>query len=376
MVQLGEFSPIWNFISAHISPSASSALHLQPNLREYEYEAKRVGDVAYDLGDFEAVFKYLEQERASIANARIKTTNQNMLYSSDPLAVQLSSSISSPYKMEPGLIPLQIIKKSKLKAVLDNKKRSSKKKLLQQESISTTGVAKEESMLPSTLLYPLTISSYFQYSSILPPPLSRSENDSAHIFIDNSNIVVGMLTHCPPNSRPKLRYDSLFCILERGWRVARRILVASTPLYQPLQGAERANYSVSVLRRVAQRSPGFSSSSSSSEDSPSSLATTSRRNTEQCVDELLQLKIFESLLDHAPATLVLATGDGKTGEFSSGFYRAVVRALERGWRVEIVSWRHQLSKVYWGDEMMQWGERGQYGVVLLDWFEEELIRKL
>ncbi|ORZ21040.1 hypothetical protein BCR41DRAFT_350941 [Lobosporangium transversale] len=75
------------------------------------------------------------------------------------------------------------------------------------------------------------------------------------------------------------------------------------------------------------------------------LATAAK--TEQCVDELLHLKMLETLLDHEPATMVVATGDGGDSEFGGGgFYGVIKRALDRGWQVEIISWEEQLSGVY------------------------------
>ncbi|KAF9978868.1 hypothetical protein BGZ73_008869 [Actinomortierella ambigua] len=68
---------------------------------------------------------------------------------------------------------------------------------------------------------------------------------------------------------------------------------------------------------------------------------------EQCVDELLHLKMLETLLDCEPGVMVLATGDGAPSEYGGGgFYDVVKRALDRGWLVEIFSWEEQLSGCY------------------------------
>jgi hypothetical protein len=74
-----------------------------------------------------------------------------------------------------------------------------------------------------------------------------------------------------------------------------------------------------------------------------------RRYREEAVDELLQLKLLQSLLDvPSPpprgSTIVLATGDGASGQFNSdGYVGCVKRAVDRGWRVELVGWEETTS---------------------------------
>lgn len=227
----------------------------------------------------------------------------------------------------------------------------------------------------------------------------------AHVFIDHSNIAVGLFSYWLQSAskakKPLMNYQALFNILERNRVVARRVLVASYPLSQQLDEAESAGYDVCVLRRVAKptvnsppynrrknKTHAFSSSSSDTDtdmdSSPNKwtahAAPSATTRGEQCVDELLQLKIMESLLDYeVPATLVLATGDGKEAEFSQGgFYGMVVRALRKGWRVEVVSWKRQLSKNFLeGEEVRDYksmkGGKDAYEVVYLDQFAKELV---
>jgi hypothetical protein len=70
-----------------------------------------------------------------------------------------------------------------------------------------------------------------------------------------------------------------------------------------------------------------------------------RRYREQGVDEILHLKILQTLntkSDPAPkgSTIVLATGDARGGQFNrDGFLGAVREALRRGWAVELWSWK-------------------------------------
>jgi hypothetical protein len=261
--------------------------------------------------------------------------------------------------------------------------------------------------------------------------------------------------------KPKLSHASLILLLERSRACAKRILVASSPLYQSLDDVVQLGYEVSVLQRVeikegvggAMREPatkrvqgrgngngkmpstgsstesdsgkkfrndlfaetgihvqtlrqhrrhpsepsssysppvatasrpaflGHRKQASSASDRPflahmsasgstgsiasnvstsphsSNAPATSNSNTrtryrEEAVDELLQLKVLQSLLD-APSppplgsTIVLATGDGASSQFNKdGFVGCVRRAVERGWEVELVGWEDGRSRVW------------------------------
>jgi hypothetical protein len=69
-------------------------------------------------------------------------------------------------------------------------------------------------------------------------------------------------------------------------------------------------------------------------------------NREDIVDDVLQNQINRTLLHSAPATLVLATGDGNLNGGWGTFPEAVRHATERGWKVEVWSWRGSLSGAF------------------------------
>lgn len=95
---------------------------------------------------------------------------------------------------------------------------------------------------------------------------------------------------------------------------------------------------------------------------------------EQAVDEILHLKILESILDFPPSTIVLASGDAAAGEYSPGFFRVVERALERGWNIELASFKKSLSFQYNSKEFKKkW--RGSFRFIPLDQFAELLLRE-
>ncbi len=84
---------------------------------------------------------------------------------------------------------------------------------------------------------------------------------------------------------------------------------------------------------------------------------------------------MECLLDvEKPGTIVLATGDAAPAEFSpeGGFLKCIKRALTRGWIVELVCWRHSMSRL-WRDKSFRVEWRDAFSVVELDDFVDELV---
>ncbi len=70
--------------------------------------------------------------------------------------------------------------------------------------------------------------------------------------------------------------------------------------------------------------------------------------------------------------MVLATGDAAEAEYSQGFLKMVERALEKGWSVELVSFKHNISGMYKRKEFRgKWSQR--FKIIELDDFVEELL---
>ncbi|KZT02821.1 uncharacterized protein LAESUDRAFT_738519 [Laetiporus sulphureus 93-53] len=265
-----------------------------------------------------------------------------------------------------------------------------------------------------------------------PEPCSR--DILIHVFVDHSNILIGFLSYIRRHMsylgrhRPKLlSHAALALILERGRPVTRRVMVASSPLYQPVSTAEQLGYEVRVFARVpdtgdgadrrhlythsrshsyvnAERhSPGLttgngrgdghirnnskrssyvgngtSTESDTGTGTGTGQGTPSRtRYREQGVDELLQLKLHQAIVDvdvvPPNATIVLATGDGNVGQFNEeGFLGCVRTALKKGWRVELYAWEGGLSRAWmreFGDS--PWSEKFQ--IHMLDRFASDLL---
>jgi len=102
------------------------------------------------------------------------------------------------------------------------------------------------------------------------------------------------------------------------------------------------------------------------------------RYREQCVDELLQLKLHQAIADadvpRPGATIVLATGDGNVGQFSDeGFLGPVRTALKKGWRVELYAWEEGLSRAW----RREFGEgtpwKDKFRITKMEDFGEDLL---
>lgn len=222
--------------------------------------------------------------------------------------------------------------------------------------------------------------------------------DGIHVFVDSSNIAIGFsealkrargidkneFTKLPP-----LAYHSLALIMERGRGVAKRVLVGSSRdnvRLDYMYEAAKCGYEVSALERVEKfkeakesdiekyrRLGGANGNTTSSGSGGEAPLNAFKTVTEQGVDEILHMKMLESMIDtDRPSTMVLATGDAAVAEYSSGFLRNVERALERGWKVELVAWRRSMSYAY-RDKAFTKKWAGQFTIVELDDFQEELL---
>ncbi|PYH46829.1 NYN domain-containing protein [Aspergillus saccharolyticus JOP 1030-1] len=226
------------------------------------------------------------------------------------------------------------------------------------------------------------------------PAISKRDKTSIppiHVFVDMSNIMVGyhdtvkLSRNIPVKTRIRrlpLSFQNFSLILERGRPTAKRVLVGSDR-FAAIREGEQLGYETNILDRVHKvkhmtarqlkfrknhrTGPHDSGSGSETNEGPE------ERWVEQGVDEILHLKILESLLDtDEPSTIVLATGDAAEAEFSGGFMKMVERALRRGWTVELVSFTQVTSYAYRRkDFRAKWGS--QFRIIALDDYIEELL---
>ncbi|KAF2174126.1 hypothetical protein M409DRAFT_62260 [Zasmidium cellare ATCC 36951] len=240
-----------------------------------------------------------------------------------------------------------------------------------------------------------------------------------HVFVDASNIFIGFndqlkFTRNIPRMRhmqqADMSFDSLALLMERRRPIAKRALVGSKPYVSAFDKAKAVGYECSILdkvykareltdrqiyfkeleRRTYGRSTKVAPPSSAvvvSAGSPASKVVIgngsgsgSETNTpqyakhawvEQGVDEVLHLKMMESIVDFdEPSTMVLATGDAAQAEYSAGFLKMAQRALQKGWNVELVTWSKGINGQY-KELARYWGEK--FKIIWLDDYAEELL---
>lgn len=155
-----------------------------------------------------------------------------------------------------------------------------------------------------------------------------------HIFVDNSNLFIGAqvtaqrLEPAIPKGSIRVYYRNLFQLIEQSYLPVKRVLAGSVPPGNDhlWNHAKAWGYDTALLRRIA---------------------IDAGKQREQGVDEILHLRIAESLMDYdPPQALVLVTGDGGLGDFGTSFLRQIERALKRNWRVDLWSWSACLSKKF------------------------------
>jgi hypothetical protein len=179
---------------------------------------------------------------------------------------------------------------------------------------------------------------------------------------------------------PLLNFDNLTWILERGRPISARHLAGSQPMREQDE-AEACNYKCNLLDRVLKvphetprkrafrlRSEGYTSGSEGVDPAP--------RYVEQGVDEVLNMLMSQTGFSvKEPATLVLASGDGAPSEYSSGYFDLVQTFLKRDWKVEIYSFKRNLSHLYQAPGFRRrWGSR--FKIIELDEYCLSLIQKI
>ena len=87
---------------------------------------------------------------------------------------------------------------------------------------------------------------------------------------------------------------------------------------------------------------------------------------EQGVDHMLQSAMLRDALDYNgdPGIVALLTGDGAGFSEGVGFHADLERMLRRGWRIEVLSWRHSCNR-----RMREWAEENGKFIALDDFYD-------
>jgi len=231
----------------------------------------------------------------------------------------------------------------------------------------------------------------------------KTGSGGIHVFVDISNIEIGFYDRLKANRNIEkntmkkaapFSFPLFTLILERGRTTSKRILAgsishqfsASQHLPAHIIHAEKCGYEVNILERVYKpqdvrrmkrahraRYSTTSGNSSASESASSQPYVTK----EQAVDEILHLKMCQSMVDQInrnekPTTMVIASGDSAPAEFSDGFLRNIERALSAGWNVEVIAWTDGLGRDYRTKKFLdKWADK--FMIIELDDFAEELL---
>ncbi|KAK0669960.1 hypothetical protein QBC41DRAFT_99806 [Cercophora samala] len=218
--------------------------------------------------------------------------------------------------------------------------------------------------------------------------LGKVARNRVYIVVDLSNIIIGFYDKMkeqrgiPLGRRviaPAFNFNNFDTLLARDRSVGKRILAgslgsATRSVPNHLKQAKAMGYEINLLHRVSKpvsprkmRADLHSDTSNDDDD----LFAGPMRQGEQGVDEVLHLKLLQLDFDEKPGTICLGTGDAASAEYSDGFLKNIERLLERGWRVELYGWSHNISSA-WRDEFeTKWTDF--FKIIELDKFSEELF---
>ena len=170
------------------------------------------------------------------------------------------------------------------------------------------------------------------------------------IYWDNSNIFISArgvgVEREGATARHRVRVDfrNLLMLARAGRDIERAIAVGSVPpeLRHVWNRMENEGVTVELLERGA------------------------IDGREQGVDQTLQTAMLRDALDYNgdPGIAVLLTGDGSGFIDGVGFHADLERMHRRGWRIEVLSWRHSCNR-----RMREWAEENGTFVALDDFYE-------
>ena len=173
--------------------------------------------------------------------------------------------------------------------------------------------------------------------------------DKVFIYWDNSNIFISAQEAAAEREgeaarwRVRVHFRNLYELARGGRPVHRAAAVGSVPpeLRHVWNRLENEGIDVHLLERGAMHGRG------------------------QGVDQLLQTFMLRDTVDYNgdPGTAVLLTGDGSGFADGAGFHADLERMRRKGWRIEVLSWRHSCNR-----RMREWAEQNGVFVALDDFY--------
>ena len=174
--------------------------------------------------------------------------------------------------------------------------------------------------------------------------------DKVFIYWDNSNIFISArdvaidLEGDTARYRVRLDFRNLLEVARAGREIEHAVAVGSIPpeLRHVWNRLENEGVTVKLLERGA------------------------IQGREQGVDQLLQTAMLRDGFDYNgdPGIAVLLTGDGSGFADGVGFHADLERMRNKGWRIEVLSWRHSCNR-----RMREWAEENGTFIALDDFYD-------
>ncbi|KAF4987894.1 hypothetical protein FDECE_15264 [Fusarium decemcellulare] len=203
-------------------------------------------------------------------------------------------------------------------------------------------------------------------------------SNGIHVFIDMSNIIIGFQkalrakyslsesTRFVPLPQMNLQFFHELLLRDRHAECLNVGCSMHPDRGQPpfIQELQDLGYRVDLRNRRPENA---------NSDDHGFFETGGFRYVEDMVDETLQIRIGESVMQYFdnPGTLVLATGDARPAKYSDGFLAYAQRALKMGWSVEVVSWKSSRSSA-WNGPLKDESIGSRFRVIELDQFLDQL----
>ena len=170
------------------------------------------------------------------------------------------------------------------------------------------------------------------------------------IYWDNSNIFISAQQAAIEREgetaryRARTHFRNLLELAHAGREIERAIAMGSVPpeLRHVWNRLENEGVTVQLLERGAMA------------------------GREQGVDQVLQTAMLRDGFDYngSPGIIVMLTGDGAGFDDGVGFHADMERMRRRGWRIEVLSWRHSCSR-----RMREWAEENGKFIALDDFYD-------